>query len=286
MKLGNRYKKINEFFNTEYKWWENVYNEELTRGFLSFEMIRRKEILLEMLNDMIGEKAPVAILECGCGPGGILGEISPTNNFLAGVDINFNYLLMARKEYDSALNFLQSDIERLPFKNDSFDIVYCVGVLSYLEDDRNAMREMCRVLKADGKVIISVPGLFMLNKFIDPYYYLVWLIQTIWKKMRNCFFKNSVSDNKFEIGMIRRYTQGQLDRLYREFDLEKKQTICVSYGPPTLWRKEVLPLPYAIRTSEALVRLSYRRGFGFLTRLANHWVTSLEKTIGKNARDK
>ncbi len=278
MKLENRHEKINEFFNSEYDWWENVYNKGFPKGFFSFEMIRRKEIILEMLKEMIREKVPTAILECGCGPGGILKEIDPINKFLVGVDINFRYIANARENCNSMDKLLQADIERLPFKNDSFDIAYCIGVLSYLEDDRKAIKDICRVIKPGGKIIISGANRWGINKIIDPYYYTIWMIRKIWKKLRNYSCSGEVFKNKFNIEMARKYRYKKLNRLYQEFGLKKVQTVGVSFGPLTIWHKRVLPLSYAIRISQTLAKLSNRRGLGFLIRLANHWVTWLEKT--------
>jgi ubiquinone/menaquinone biosynthesis C-methylase UbiE len=277
MEIDSNYKKINEFFNTEYKWWGNVYAHNLPQGFFSFEMTNRKKITLGILNELAKGNTPVAILECGCGPGGILSEIDSSGNFLAGVDINFNYLAKALQNCEAMNNLLQADIERLPFKNNCFDIAYCVGVLSYLENDSNAIKEIGRVMKPGGKIIISVPNLFTFNKIFDPYYYLIGAIRLLWHTSLKSFFYGASSDKKYKKGMIRRYRYGQLDRLYRECGLIKIETVGVSFGPLTLWKKEILPLRYAIRMSEALVQLSSCRKFGGLTRLANHWVTCLEK---------
>lgn len=280
MNSEKRYLKINDFFNSEYLWWQNVYDHRLPRGFFSFEMIRRKEILLKIVNELVGTKTSVAILECGCGPGGILGEINTSGHLLIGVDINFNSLVKAKTVCDSMDALLQADIERLPFQNNSFDIAYCVGVLSYLTDDKDAIKEIARVMKPGGKIIISVPNFYTLNKIFDPYYYLVGLILLFWNKSMGYFSHKGSSDKKYKVGMIRRYRYGQLDRLYREFGLLKKETFSVSFGPLTLWRKEIIPLCHAIRLSEMLVRLSSDRKFGFLTRLADHWVTCIEKPAG------
>ena len=277
MEVDNHNKEINEFFNTEYEWWENVYAHNLPQGFFSFEMINRKKITLGILNELVKGKTPVAILECGCGPGGILREIDSSGNFLAGVDINFNYLTKTLQNCGAMSNLLQADIERLPFKNNCFDIAYCVGVLSYLESDSNAIKEIARVMKPGGKIIISVPNILTFNKIFDPYYYLIGAIRLLWHTSLKSLFFGTSSDKKYKSGMIRRYRYGQLDHLYRDCGLIKKETVSVSFGPPTLWKKEIFPLRHAIRLSEALVRLSSCGKFAGLTRLANHWVTCLEK---------
>jgi len=51
---------------------------------------------------------------------------------------------------------LLADIQRLPFAHDSFDLIWCQHVLTQIPDDRAAIREMQRVLRAGaGKLIVS-----------------------------------------------------------------------------------------------------------------------------------
>lgn len=50
---------------------------------------------------------------------------------------------------------LLSDVMRLPFASRSIELIWCHHVLEQVEDDRVAMRELLRVLKADGELIIS-----------------------------------------------------------------------------------------------------------------------------------
>ncbi len=51
---------------------------------------------------------------------------------------------------------LLSDIMSLPFADESIDLVWCHHVLEQVADDRVAMRELYRVLKADGELFVSV----------------------------------------------------------------------------------------------------------------------------------
>jgi SAM-dependent methyltransferase len=48
-----------------------------------------------------------------------------------------------------------SDLQRLPFADASFDLVWCHHVLEQLEDDRAALREIHRVLTASGRLVVS-----------------------------------------------------------------------------------------------------------------------------------
>lgn len=56
------------------------------------------------------------------------------------------------------------DLEQLPFKDESFDTVFCNHVLEHIVDDAQAMREVYRVLRKDGWAILQVPISPILNK--------------------------------------------------------------------------------------------------------------------------
>jgi len=49
------------------------------------------------------------------------------------------------------------DIQRLQFVENSFDVIICIHVLEHVEDDKEAIREMIRVLKPNGVCFIAVP---------------------------------------------------------------------------------------------------------------------------------
>lgn len=49
------------------------------------------------------------------------------------------------------------DVLQIPFPENSFDLIICNHVLEHIPTDLAAMRELCRVLKKDGKAILMVP---------------------------------------------------------------------------------------------------------------------------------
>jgi len=52
----------------------------------------------------------------------------------------------------------KSDLNKnIPYNNNTFNIIYCCHVLEHIENDIQAMKEMYRVLKSNGKAIIQVP---------------------------------------------------------------------------------------------------------------------------------
>jgi len=108
-----------------------------------------------------------AILDVGCGTGINLLEaarwFSPTR-LLCGIDISPGMVEVARRKASAlGLNalFTVGDAEHLPYPNDTFDLVISNSVLHWFGDRQAAVREMGRVLRPGGKVILicaAAPG--------------------------------------------------------------------------------------------------------------------------------
>jgi SAM-dependent methyltransferase len=80
------------------------------------------------------------------------------NASLAGVDINRSALEIARRRHPS-ISFFHADICDLPFADEVFDAVACVEVIEHVEAARraDAFREMRRVTKRGGRLVVSTP---------------------------------------------------------------------------------------------------------------------------------
>jgi SAM-dependent methyltransferase len=60
------------------------------------------------------------------------------------------------------------DITHIPFESESFDALICIHVLEHVENDKQAMNELFRVLKPGGWALISVPIDFENRTYEDP----------------------------------------------------------------------------------------------------------------------
>jgi len=59
--------------------------------------------------------------------------------------------------------FLVASASKLPFKDESFDIVLCTEVIEHVDDQSQAIEEMFRVIKEGGILVITSP-----NRFFKP----------------------------------------------------------------------------------------------------------------------
>lgn len=60
-------------------------------------------------------------------------------------------------DLNSPLADVKADICKLPFKNNTYDIIFCNHVLEHIPDDKKAMEEIFRVLKPGGMAILQIP---------------------------------------------------------------------------------------------------------------------------------
>ena len=97
-------------------------------------------------------KTCVKILDVGCGLGSFEQNL-PTLNII-GLDISREILEKARKRSDKI--FVQGNAEKLQFKDFTFDAVFTVTTLEFLDDYQNAIKEIARVTKPNGKILVML----------------------------------------------------------------------------------------------------------------------------------
>ena len=96
------------------------------------------------------------VLECACGTGLLTGAIVPRCKSLVATDFSLKMLKRAKKKYGKYTNvrFEQADILKLPYSDDCFDTVVAANVIHLLDEPYRALRELDRVCKSGGKIII------------------------------------------------------------------------------------------------------------------------------------
>jgi ubiquinone/menaquinone biosynthesis C-methylase UbiE len=94
------------------------------------------------------------VLDIGCGTGSLLRALSPRIGQSAGVDISRGMIDEANRTGNSSkLSFLAIDGPRLPFADNSFDVVTSFLSFRYLDWDP-ILREIARVLTPNGRLLI------------------------------------------------------------------------------------------------------------------------------------
>ena len=95
------------------------------------------------------------IVDIGCGAGGTLEQLERPGIYrLVGLDLSKTLLGEAVPRVGTG-RLVQGRAEKLPFKKDFFDALFCECVLSILEDKSAALHEFARVLKNGGFLVVS-----------------------------------------------------------------------------------------------------------------------------------
>lgn len=99
-----------------------------------------------------------SILDVGSGAGQILGhllrEVSADSRVVA-FDLSHQMLKRARVRMQSNQpEYVVGDMTQLPFPDESFDCVTCGWVIEHLPDPRPGLREIARVLKPNGRLLL------------------------------------------------------------------------------------------------------------------------------------
>ena len=96
------------------------------------------------------------VLECACGTGLLTGVMAPRCKSLTATDFSAAMLKRAEKKFGKYGNvrFERADILSLPYPDGSFDAVVAANVIHLLDDPHGALRELDRVCRVGGKVII------------------------------------------------------------------------------------------------------------------------------------
>lgn len=112
------------------------------------------------------------ILDIGCESGNITSKLPHETHHVILLDVDQEALRPIKKNVEhSFVSCLVADVYGLPFAGRSVDRILCTEVLEHLVDPEKAVREIERILKPGGRVVVSVPNdrliLWMKKKIIE-----------------------------------------------------------------------------------------------------------------------
>ena len=101
-------------------------------------------------------------MEAGCGTGRWIQSLTGSDLIVYGLDYSLDML----KVPGSALgvNILNADADYFPFKNNFFDLIFCVNAIHHFPDKKKFIAECKRTLKPNG--MVAVFGVDLNNQHI------------------------------------------------------------------------------------------------------------------------
>ena len=130
-------------------------NKAAQRGEPSYVWRAGQERRLGMILRAAGERAGGRILEDGCGVGAYLSRLAQSARQAVGLEIEFERGLEASRKEGQVVCGVG---EKLPFEGGYFDLVLSHEVIEHVQDDRQALAEMVRVLRPGGRLVLFCPN--------------------------------------------------------------------------------------------------------------------------------
>lgn len=257
-------------------YWESVYNRQ---DFLGVCYRRRMYQALSWLDNSNLSKNS-KILDVGCGAGMTAKEVANRGYEILGMDYSHNMVKKAKAicnvNTKSDINFLQGDIESLPFKDSVFDVVLCLGVITYLKSEQKALHEMSRVLKPGGTLILSILNKVSLAKCLDISVLVKQRLQRMvsnrivsWKK------RVKIKENRFA---VKSYFIPSLKNALKIAGFTELACMTVQYGPLTFFGRKIFPEEININITTFLEKFS---NIPIIRSLGNMCLFRLRKVEGK-----
>ena len=131
----------------------NSFSQSIKEDLLSF----KRDAWKKLISENSGQSENVCALDIGTGPGFFSVIMSDLGYKVTAVDCSENMLLEARRNVENAgfsVQFVKADVHKLPFSDNTFDLLVCRNLVWTLENPAEAYKESYRVLKNNGRLLV------------------------------------------------------------------------------------------------------------------------------------
>lgn len=198
---------------------EGIEDNEATRAYDRISRMPQFRLLRKMIVRKLKKHYPRGVLvDVGCGPGYLVAAIAKSLPLVSivGVDISQEMVKAATMNLSSIVRakrveFRLGDVQQLPFRDNEVDFVISTLSLHHWQNPKQALVEICRVLKPDGQFLI-----FDLRRDSRRLFY--WLLHFA----QTFVVPPPIRNINEPIGSaLSSYTAGELEALLGEIPLEQ-----------------------------------------------------------------
>ena len=104
-------------------------------------------------------------LDVACGQGSALALGKKIGMYTVGIDFSARSVFLCKSKVPKC-ELVRSSAEFLPFREESFDCITCHGSLEHFIDPISSLKEMKRILKKNGRLVITIPNSFNWRKYV------------------------------------------------------------------------------------------------------------------------
>lgn len=150
------------------------------------------------LKSLIKSNKYKTILEAGCGTGRWISSLEEVSNKVFGLDYSFDMLKIPKAD-KSYLNLVNADALHIPFKDNFFDLIFCVNAIHHFPDKEKFIAECKRTLTNNGMIAV-----FGVDPHIDKDWYVYDYFDSVYESDKERFLSTIqltkiFQDLKFEM---------------------------------------------------------------------------------------
>ncbi len=266
--------RVNAYFQSRSSFWKDIY---ASQGVFA-EIHRNRHAAVLAWVDNLALTPGSRVLEVGCGAGFMSIALARRRFRIHAIDSVESMIEQAHQNAAEAgvahlLSLDIGDVYALTFEDASFDLVIALGVIPWLEHPERAIREMARVTRPEGHVILTADNRTRLNHLLDPLLNpaLAPLKQYV-KRMLEWSGLWHRSLDRTEPIFHALHDRRFIDDTLASAELVKSSSMTLGFGPFSLLRHKVLPEPLATALHHRLQRLADRGVPGFRSTGAHYLV--------------
>lgn len=229
-----------DHFDGQAAYWHRVYSSADVHG----DVYRRRELTTLDWVDHLGLSSGVPVLDAGCGAGGLTLALAEREYLVTALDAAPAMLERTRRRVkaaglESSVSLVQSAADRIGMRTAAFDLVTALGLLPWLRQPEAAMREMARVLKPGGWLVMSADNRRGLHRLVDPLLSPPLARGREW--LRGGLAAVGLRRSQARAPRAALHTFGQVRKLLAAQGLGVRAEVCFGFGPFSLLGRDVIP---------------------------------------------
>lgn len=268
--------EVNTYFRSKSSYWNDIYASSGVQA----QIYRDRQAAALAWIDEFALAPGSRVLEIGCGAGFLTVALAQRGLRVQAIDSAEDMVELTRRHVAAhgageLLSVEVGDVYALACEDDSFDIVVALGVIPWLAQPELALREIARVSRPDGHVLLTADNRARLSNLLDP-----WLNPALVPLRR------WVGAALKRTGLLRRSPEGTsathhtrhfINTSLMRTGLIKIRDMTLGFGPFTVSRREFLSEPRGMALYHRLQHLA-DRGIPLLRSTGSHYIVLARKS--------
>ena len=254
--MAERQQAMARYFQQTVFYWREIYDRQTVFA----EIYRRRHQTAVQMLDELRLPRNIRALDAGCGPGLMTLELTRRGYAVAAVDAVAEMLRRTRRAALQAgaserVLASMSDVGNLDFKHEVFHLATVIGVTEWLPSLQRPLRELARVLKPGGYLIISADNTWALNQLLDP------LLLPVLKPCKHLAGRvlRGLGARRPEL-RVRAYSIREFDAALSHAGFSKVRGCTLGFGPFTLFGRPILSEAAGLRLDARLQTMAEKSG--------------------------